>query len=554
MVIVCKKINSAIKTLYLPILIIMPIVFVSCSRFRSDFLSEQQKEWIKEKDGDIDVLFGYTAPPLGFYNDDGKYVGMLPDFTSEIEALLDIKFRYKYFSTWDSIIQYAKKNDNFLIVGITETEERSRYMSFTNSFVKVPYVIIVNAKSSIKGINDLTKNHKICIPKSYSSIVFFKDNYPDVPVIEVDENIDGVNGVSSNEYDVMVINHMILSYLIDEYGITNIKIVGEIGCSDHYAAAVSKKNNKLARIIDLAVDDLEPQLRKSVYRNWVSMSGRVITDRLIKTVLIISVIIVLVLGLSWLWVAMLHKRVNAKTQELKLAKDKAEENDRLKSTFLANMSHEIRTPMNGILGFAELLKTNTSDRIDQDKYIDIIQESGDRLLNTVNNIVEISKIETGQVSPQYVEVNMDEEIAYNIRFFKPEAEKKGLKLVFANDRVVKPLIIKTDRLFIHSILTNLIKNAVKYTVKGSIEIGYQVSGNFVKCWVSDTGIGIPEDKKVTVFKRFDQGAVSNEYISQGVGLGLAIVESYIKMLGGHIWLESTLNRGSMFYFTLPIKP
>ena len=237
--------------------------------------------------------------------------------------------------------------------------------------------------------------------------------------------------------------------------------------------------------------------------------------------------------------------------ELQIAKEKAEESDRLKSAFLANMSHEIRTPMNGILGFTDLLKEPDLSGKQQQKYISIIQKSGDRMLRTINNIIQVSKLETGQVNTTFSTINVNDLIEYYYEFFSPEANNKGINL---NSQYALPSdksLISTDKSMFDSIITNLIKNSIKYTNEGSVDFGYVRKGDFLEFYVKDTGIGIPNNMQKSVFERFIQAELGESLLYEGSGLGLAISKSYVEMLGGKIWLESDEGEGSSFYFTLP---
>lgn len=166
--------------------------------------------------------------------------------------------------------------------------------------------------------------------------------------------------------------------------------------------------------------------------------------------------------------------INKHVKTLQIAKERAEESDRLKSAFLANMSHEIRTPMNGILGFAELLKEPKLNGEEQQEYIRIIEKSGTRLLNIINDIIDISKIEAAQVEVKIEESNINDQIEFLHTFFQPEIDRKGLKHSFKNALSSKDSIIRTDREKLYAILTNLIKNAIKYTNEGFIEFGYNL--------------------------------------------------------------------------------
>lgn len=237
--------------------------------------------------------------------------------------------------------------------------------------------------------------------------------------------------------------------------------------------------------------------------------------------------------------------------ELKAALEKAQESDRLKSAFLANMSHEIRTPMNGILGFTELLKEPKLSGEEQQEFIAIIEKSGARMLNTIKDLIDISTIESGQVSMLYTKTNLNDQIDQVLEFFKPEIEKKGMKLFSSVPFSSEDVYCYTDNEKVDGILLNLVKNAIKYSNNGSIEIGFTVEENHFQFFVKDEGIGIPEEKLAAIFDRFVQVDSTLSSVYEGSGLGLSIAKAYVEMLGGTIWAESTVDYGSTFYFTIP---
>ncbi|NOU18792.1 MAG: response regulator [Bacteroidales bacterium] len=249
--------------------------------------------------------------------------------------------------------------------------------------------------------------------------------------------------------------------------------------------------------------------------------------------------------------AFLNERYKEQNRNLAIAKEKAEESDALKSAFLANMSHEIRTPMNGILGFTDLLKApNLSDKKHME-YIDVIQKSGIRMLNTVNDIIDISKIDSGQMEVVLKTVNIIDVIDSLYTFFYPEVENKGLQLFLRKELTIKDAILKTDRVKFNSILTNLIKNAIKFTDSGFIEIACKINNGYLWFSVKDTGIGIPDNRQIAIFNRFEQADIKDRRAYDGSGLGLAITKAYVEMLGGKIRVKSVENEGSTFYFTIP---
>ena len=237
------------------------------------------------------------------------------------------------------------------------------------------------------------------------------------------------------------------------------------------------------------------------------------------------------------------------------AKEKAEESDRLKSAFLSNMSHEIRTPMNGILGFSDLLKAPNLSGKEQQQYIDIIGKSGKRMLNILNDIVSVSKIESNLMEVNIQKANINDQIDFVSSFFMPEVEEKGIRFLTKKPLAQKEAFIQSDSEKIYGILTNLVKNAIKFTDKGSIELGYTIKKAGARSellfYVKDSGIGIPKDRQLPIFDRFIQADITGKMAYQGAGLGLSISKAYVELLGGKIWVESKEKQGSVFYFTLP---
>lgn len=240
-------------------------------------------------------------------------------------------------------------------------------------------------------------------------------------------------------------------------------------------------------------------------------------------------------------------------EQLIIAKEKAEESDRLKTAFLQNMSHEIRTPMNAIMGFSDLISKQAENNSKLEKYSRIINQRCEDLLTIINDILEISKIESGKL-PLYQEsfaiADLFEELEDFYTGQNLKIKKDQLSFVVKYPAHTEPLILYSDKFKLKQIFLNLISNAHKFTESGTIECGYKLDKNDqVVFYVSDTGIGIPEDKHQFIFERFAQ-VESVKY--GGTGLGLPIVKGLLNVLGGDIWLESTPGKGSTFYFNINI--
>ncbi len=241
-------------------------------------------------------------------------------------------------------------------------------------------------------------------------------------------------------------------------------------------------------------------------------------------------------------------------KELVEAKDRAEESDKLKSAFLANMSHEIRTPMNGILGFANLLR-DVEDENELDEFIDIIIKNGEHLLNLINDIIDLSKIEAGilEIQKSEFDINVLTKEIYDMFCLDKNIVSRNIKLSHINGLPDDKSIVFTDRVRLKQILINLVSNACKYTDEGNIEFGYSLKSNKLRFYIKDTGIGIKEEHKKHIFNRFMQASTSRTLGRESTGLGLAITKTYLKLMGGNIAVQSEINVGSKFTFSLPIN-
>jgi len=246
----------------------------------------------------------------------------------------------------------------------------------------------------------------------------------------------------------------------------------------------------------------------------------------------------------------------ALNQELNIAKNKAEESDKLKTAFLANMSHEIRTPMNGIIGFSTMLADPFLSDDTRESYLKIVNSSCDQLLHIVNDIIDISKIEAGQIDLS--ESRFDLKVLFNeiVSFHSDAAKVKGV------DLIIKPFIgnlsdysiIISDRTKLRQILDNLLSNAVKFTDTGRIIIKCELINESLQFEIEDTGIGIEPELQNVIFERFRQVETSYSKKYGGTGLGLSITKAFVEKMGGGIWVLSELGKGSSFYFRIPYKP
>ena len=248
------------------------------------------------------------------------------------------------------------------------------------------------------------------------------------------------------------------------------------------------------------------------------------------------------------------KRVQKMNDDLRIAKEKAEESDKLKTAFLANMSHEIRTPMNGIFGFTQILRQTSLDHEKQEYYLDIINKSCDRLLSVVNDIIDISKIESGIIDLQYEYANIDDLLQELYNFYYESSRTKNLIFKIQKKYTNEAVFCNTDIVKLKQIISILIDNAIKFTESGSITVSFGKRDDIIEFVVEDSGIGIDEKDQKIIFERFRQADENYTRKFGGTGLGLSIAKAFIDKLGGKIWYQSTRNKGTTFFVHIPYRP
>ncbi|PXY01337.1 hypothetical protein DF185_07525 [Marinifilum breve] len=236
--------------------------------------------------------------------------------------------------------------------------------------------------------------------------------------------------------------------------------------------------------------------------------------------------------------------------KIRKAEQKAKKSESLKSAFLQNMSHEIRTPMNGIVGFVELLKSENLSKEQRERYMDIIHKCSNQLLGVVNDVLDLSLIETGNITIERGRVKLnnllDEVFSSHI-----ETLDNGVQLTLTKCEIIADAELITDEVKLKQILDNLLSNAKKFTSHGTIEFGFELQNGNLLFFVKDSGSGIHPDMIKRIFNRFERAEVETTKLSGGAGLGLAICKGIVTKMGGEIWAESVLGQGTEFYFTLP---
>jgi PAS domain S-box-containing protein len=311
------------KRPFFPILFLLTIGIISFFLIRPKtaqslaYLSESEQAWLAENNSEVDVLFGYEAPPNAFRDEQGSYIGLLVDFLREIEEIQGIKYNFRNFATWDELIEYAKENQNFIIVGIAQTDERSEYLSFTDAFIKIPYVLVTAQSNEQSTLKDLI-GADVCTVKNYAVNDYISQYYAEIVPQQVPDNLAGLRGVSTGQCDAMVVNQAYASYLIQEQGLVNLKIAGESGYLNRLSAATSINDPVLYGILDKTIDQIPLDRKETLYQKWVFLGDNDIriSPGFVSAIGIVSVVVLGVVSVLWLWSSSLQSTVNEQTKQI----------------------------------------------------------------------------------------------------------------------------------------------------------------------------------------------------------------------------------------------
>lgn len=529
--------------------------------------TQEEITWIKNNPK-IKISGDFFWPPYSFYDENGDYIGIVPDIVNEVFKDSGLELEYVKTNSWADTINLIKDKKINLIDSISYSASRSEYLNFSNKYVGAEIVIISNNKESnyINSFNNIT-NKKIATVKGYSIIEDIKRDFPQIKNIkEYDNALEGLKELSNSQIDYFILDIPSFEFYSKKHGLSNLKIVGPTGYNYGYGFGVKKDDVLLVSILNKLLENIPIEKKDEIYRKWIKIDYKEKIDyELIWNILTISIII---LAIIFYWNRTLKEEISQKekiqkelekernniqalNEELKKAKDVAENISKQKSEFLANMSHEIRTPMNSVIGFTEILDKEITNPVHKE-YLNSIKKGGNALLRIINDILDLSKIEAGKLEIRNESLNPTNMFLEIESIFHSKIISKNIAFIVDIDKTIPKYIIM-DGVRIRQILFNLIGNSIKFTQKGHVKLKVEnVYKDNIKSKidlifsVEDTGIGIDEKNLETIFNAFEQQENHDVAKYGGTGLGLAICTKLIKMMNGEIKVESQKNKGSTF--------
>lgn len=501
----------------------------------------------------------YDNPPKIFVNKNGNPDGIFIDIIKSIIENEAVTIEY-VTGNWSDLFAMLKAGELDILPDMASSRERDSLFHLSTPVLSSWLQVFTTSSSIINKTEDL-HNKRIGVLKASSQEEFVKTDIKrdfniDYTVMSFDTYTQSVIALKNNEIDALIANRFFYFSKLCDHEILPTGVVLQISTL-HFAFSKAV-NLSVVELFNKKITLLINNPGSAYYRSiqkWFNKHKTIVPIYIKWIIVFLAVSLIVFL----LFTVVLRSRVKAKTRilkqqnlELTLAKEKAEESDQLKTVFLQNLSHEIRTPMNGILGFINLLQEPHLNDESQQQYFDLINKSSERLLSTINDIIEISRIESNQLEVNLSSVNISELLESQFNLFQKKAQQKRLDLRLNHQLSPDDSLIVTDETILNGIFSNLVNNALKFTNQGFIEIGCYADHSDRVFYVKDTGIGIQADRTDAIFDRFVHADLKLTRPHEGSGLGLAIVKAYIEKLNGTIWVESEPEKGSVFYFKLAL--
>ena len=521
-------------------------------------LSELENRWLSTKRR-IPIQVG-DYPPFQFVADNIPQ-GISIDYVRVMCMAHNLECDFAQgLTTSESIDSMQRPSGIAIQPGWQKNTEREILANFTEPYISSPYVVFQRQHSDrVLHMDDLL-DKRVVVEKDYAIHGLLKSHFPDLELIETDFTTDALKTLAAGQAEAYVSNLMAGHYLSLELGLPNIVVAAPASFgANKLSIAVRKDWPELASIIDKTIIAMTREEHKNIRNRWMTVDFQQKTDYELvwKTTLGFLIILAVILA----WVLVMRRQTAALSESevrLRKARDDADFANRAKSTFLANMSHELRTPLNAILGFSEMLSRDSEITGNKKEKVTIINNSGEHLLEMINDVLDLSKIEAGRIELELQAFELSLMLEDIGLIFEARAEDAGLDFYLQRDQSLVQYI-SSDISKLRQILFNLLGNAVKFTTEGSVTlkvwtqfIDNDTKSLFLHFEVKDTGLGIAPAQMERIFEPFIQSKRLKTN-TKGTGLGLAISKSFVDLLDGKINAESELEKGSLFHVSIPVE-
>ena len=518
-------------------------------------LTKEERRWL-EKHRKLRLGSLEDLPPFEFAADDNAFAGVMADIIGQLNTTLDLTMKPELGLTLSQMTAKAKLGELDVITSMVKTPEREREFIFTEPHTSLPQVLITREGFRfISRIEELGKARFAVVRDSINGI-WLKRDYPDLTLIEHDSLSQALKAVSRQEADVVMTAQAVAEFIQRKQSVKNLRVAAITPYEVEWCMAVRKDRPKLAGILNKQLAAISEREKSLMLEKW--MRFRVERQIDWRLMLFYGLGLICVAGAIIAIFFYANRKLTAEVLQRKKAERSATAANRAKSVFLANMSHELRTPLNAILGYGQLLGQDSNLSGKYRKNIGTINRSATHLLRMIDEILEISKIESGRIMLNKKGFNLPSLVNTTLAMVRMRADQKGLDLA-ATIAADVPDLIFADEDKLHQILSNLLGNSIKYTEKGRIELKVDVTGDGDRhpdrliLQVTDTGLGIAPENIEKIFEPFFQQS-DHTRSTDGTGLGLAMVKQYVTAMEGSISVNSIHGQGTTFQIDLPYEP
>ncbi|HSG30169.1 MAG TPA: transporter substrate-binding domain-containing protein [Thermodesulfobacteriota bacterium] len=477
-----------------------------------------------------------------------------------IEEKLGIEFYVEKDKLWPQVVEDVKDKRLDIFPCVASNPQREKYLNFTRPYLSFPMVITtLDTSGYIDGVNRL-KHMSVGVVEGYATHEYFEANHPDINVKTYKSATDGLKDLSKGKIDAFVGNLATTSYLIPKIGLTNLKISGEMPIRYDLGVGIRKDWPELAAIMQQAFDSITDEQKNEIHNRWIGVRYEYGFDYSLFWKIL--GVFVLVLGVLYFYNRKLAEEVGRRkfaeqelkhmNKELLEARDVAQSANMAKTDFLSRMSHELRTPLTAIIGFAELFSkdNNLDEEHKKDAYI--IHSAGQHLLNIINDLLDLSKIESDNIEIEMKDISLNKIVNECFNLIKPLAAEHDIQVI-NNVTTNSAHMIYADYTRTKQVLINLLSNAVKYNKSGgTITISHEIVDDRIRIKVIDTGKGLIKQQIEKLFNPFDRAGAEDSQI-KGTGIGLVISKRLIERMGGSIGVESEPGQGSTFWIDLNLS-
>lgn len=553
------------KTIYTFVVLIF-----SCSLFsqlviaapKPLVLTEKEKKWLAEHPViKVGIDAGYA--PYSFLEKGGSFIGVAPDFIALISKKLGIKIEAVPDLSWPQIVDGARERTLDVIATAVITEERKKFLGFTEIYIPTPLVIMSRTDDDRFKDSSALNGRTVALVKKYSSSQQVVREYPSAKVIAVDTVAEGLHAVASGKADSYVGVIGINLFQAQQQGITNLKVASNYNVATNgQRFGVRSDWPELVSLLERALNSISEVERKAIYDKWISVSYVEQTDYSLLWKLFLAFIFIMSVMLFY------NRRMAAEINHRKLVEEKlldvnnkletaiSEANiaNKAKSEFLSIMSHELRTPLTSIKGALGLMLNDVISNIPKEakKLLLIASNNSERLNLLVNDILDYEKLQSGKMIFHDEKMELNELVRKAVELNQGYADEYHIHVDIRKGNC-EHCLVTADENRLLQVLSNFMSNAIKYSPKnGTVYIDMKCTDNTARISVTDQGKGIPEEFYDDIFSHFTQADTSDTRDKGGSGLGLAISKEIIEHCNGKIGFENLLEGGACFYFDLEI--